>query len=605
MTQRTRSGSDDGFQADGLINALQTPACYFNRVGEVVGINDAWRVYDGGRVATSRSFQWIELVHAADRSDVLAKLQATRLDQDHVAIECRLDDPRGEGRWFIVNLHRVHDCWLCTCTDIHELKSKEADLKRRVSIQVDMLNVSVDCIKLIGPRGDLLYMNRAGCRALGVDEGAELGMPWLPLLPEDVWDDGNAALDTARRGVFSRFSGRSVIPGKDAQYWDNMLTPILGTDGTTTAILCVSRDVTRERVAHELLRHNEERLAIAARVGGLGVWDYDIVSDTLQCDENWYRTMGRCPSLPIRSLGQLRLVIHHDDVDKAVEVTRFATEGDDAVEYRIVRADGEIRWLRSAAYLQYENGIAKRTVGFVLDITKSRLTEQRREEWLHFLSHDMRSPQSSILALIELEHAAGHGRTVNDMLDRVAGYARRTLALADDFVQLARAEKPMWSLVETHIDDVVLNAVDEMWAQAQARSIVLEANVGDAVCVAQVEPFLLTRAISNLMSNAIKFSPKGSVVTVRLYGVEQGYAIAVSDSGPGISVEAQQGLFEPFRRLRGGFPSCPPGVGLGLAFVKTVAQRHGGTIELRSRAGKGCTFILTLPSNALLAITES
>ncbi|KVF76484.1 hypothetical protein WS75_12060 [Burkholderia sp. FL-7-2-10-S1-D7] len=485
------------------------------------------------------------------------------------------------------------------------MKVKEADLKSRVSIQGDLLNVSVDCIKLIAPGGNLLYMNRAGCRALGVDEGAELGMPWLPLLPEDVWAEGYAALDVARRGVFSRFSGRSVIPGKDAQYWDNMLTPILDADGTTTAILCVSRDVTRERVALELLRQNEERLAIAARVGGLGVWDYDIVSDTLRCDENWYRTMGRSLSHPIVSLDQLRLLVHPDDVDIAVDMTRAAMGGDDAVEYRIIHADGEIRWLQSAAYLQYENGIAKRTVGFVLDITKTRLAEQRREEWLHFLSHDMRSPQSSILALIELEKSARHGRTTDNMLDRIAGYARRTLELAEEFVQLARAEKPTWSLVETHIDGIVLNAVDEMWAQAQARSIVLEVNMDDEVCIAEVEPFLLTRAISNLVSNAIKFSPRGGVVTVRLYGVEQGYAIAVSDCGPGISIEAQQDLFEPFRRLRSGMPSCPPGVGLGLAFVKTVAQRHGGTIELLSRPRKGCTFILTLPRNGRLAMTES
>lgn len=142
-------------------------------------------------------------------------------------------------------------------------------------MQTDMLNISVDCIKLIAPNGNLLHMNRAGCRALGVDQDSGFGMPWLPLLPEDVWNEGATALEQARKGAFSRFPGRSVVPGQETQYWDNMLTPILDADGKTTAILCVSREVTRERLALDLLRRNEERLAIAVRVSGLGVWDYD------------------------------------------------------------------------------------------------------------------------------------------------------------------------------------------------------------------------------------------------------------------------------------------------------------------------------------------
>lgn len=248
------------------------------------------------------------------------------------------------------------------------------------SMQADMLNVSLDCIKLIAPNGNLLHMNRAGCRALRVDEDSGFGMPWLALLPEDVRDEGSAALGAAKKGIFSRFSGRSMISGQDPRYWDNMLTPILDAEGKTTAILCVSREVTRERIALESLRLNEERLAIAARVGGLGVWDYDIVLDVLQCDENWYRIMGRDPGQPIVSIDQYRPLIHPEDVDRATEVVKTAEELmssglDYGIEYRIVRPDGEIRWVRSAAYLQHENGTAKRAIGFVLDITDARRNE--------------------------------------------------------------------------------------------------------------------------------------------------------------------------------------------------------------------------------------
>ncbi|RQS21307.1 ATP-binding protein [Burkholderia sp. Bp8998] len=599
-SDKTRPASADALEIIRLIDVLQTPACHFDGNGEIIGINDAWLAYADRPVGTTHRVQWIELIHAQHRYTALSTLRAAHPDSDHASLECRLVGSRGTDQWFIVNLHRVGAGWLCTCTNIHDLKVKEGELKQRASIQSDMLNVSIDCIKLISPAGNLLHMNRSGCLALGVDEDSGFGMPWLPLLPEDVWPAGNSALDCARRGVFGRFDGRSELPGRDIQYWDNMLTPILDADGKTTAILCVSRDVTRERLALDLLRRNEERLAIATRVGGLGIWDYDIASDTLQCDENWYRIMGRAPGNPITSIDQFRPFIHVDDVDKVIQVTQtakaFISSGRDyRFEYRVVRPNGEIRWVQSTVYPQNESGITTRTIGFVLDVTEMRLAERRREAWLHFISHDMRSPQSSILALIDLHRTGAQHTATQSLLDRIASYAHRTLALADDFVLLARAEAPTWSLMETDIGSVVLDAIDELWALAQARSIRLDVNIGDDVCVAHVEPFLLVRAVVNLVSNAIKFSPSNTTVTVSLSCVEHGYAITVSDHGPGISAEAQQRLFEPFQRFQAEPSRCPPGTGLGLAFVKTIAKRYGGSIKLHTRPGKGCTFVLTLP----------
>lgn len=376
----SRSASHDVMQIAILINALRTPACYFGQDGEVLSINDAWLDYGGFPAQSVGQLQWIELIHAEHRYDALLKLRQANASQEQAALACRLTGRHGNERWFIIGFHGMAGGWLCTCTDVHDLKVRESELKSRASMQTDMLNISVDCIKLIAPNGNLLHMNRAGCLALGVDQDSGFGMPWLPLLPEDVWNEGTTALEQARKGAFSRFPGRSVVPGQDTQYWDNMLTPILDADGKTTAILCVSREVTRERLALDLLRRNEERLAIAVRVSGLGVWDYDIARDTLQCDENWYGIFGRDPRDPIVSIDQFKPLIYPEDRDKATEVVKTADElissgCDYGVEYRIVRPDGEIRWVRSAAYLQHENGTATRAIGFVLDITDARRNE--------------------------------------------------------------------------------------------------------------------------------------------------------------------------------------------------------------------------------------
>jgi diguanylate cyclase (GGDEF)-like protein/PAS domain S-box-containing protein len=222
--------------------------------------------------------------------------------------------------------------------------------------------------------GHLVRINRAGSLALCVPEQPSPPPPWLSLLPEELREDGEAALAIARTGVPARFPGFSLGEDGRMRHWDNLLNPILGADGRTDSILCISRDVTSLHEAIQQRHESEERLAIAARVGGLGVWDYDIRNDRLYCDESWYRIMGRNRNSPIRSLAEFKPFIHPDDVEKATEVPRTAAEliasnQDYSIEFRIVRPDGEVRWIRSLAYLQQEGGIPSRAVGFVSDIT--------------------------------------------------------------------------------------------------------------------------------------------------------------------------------------------------------------------------------------------
>jgi len=134
----------------------------------------------------------------------------------------------------------------------------------------ELLDVTPDCVKLIDREGRLLYVNRAGRRALGVADDGALGMPWLSLLPPDARPAGQAALDTAWRGDVARFPGRSISAGLGAQRWDNMLMRVVGVGGERDVVLCVSREVTAEREASDALRLSEERLAMALEVGTSG-----------------------------------------------------------------------------------------------------------------------------------------------------------------------------------------------------------------------------------------------------------------------------------------------------------------------------------------------
>ncbi len=379
-------------RASALLDLLQEPACLVNDEGVVVHLNDGWRNY-AGFAETKDGRRTLEQLMGTHAGGVArTRLQSAARTGARTDFECQLKVKRGGGRWFVFKLQPLEKDssgrrrWLCVGTDVDELKRRTLDLESRTAMQAEMLNVSVDCIKLIARDGTLVHMNKAGCRALGVPEDSSFGMPWLPLLPEEVRKKGEAALARAREGKFARFPGCSEVPGQSVQYWDNMLTPVAHEGGHPTAILCVSREVTAERHALESLKESRERLSIAAHVGGFGVWDYDIRHDKLQCDETWYRIMGRDLQNPVCSVAEFRPLIHPDDVDRATEINRTAEElmvagRDYAIEFRIVRPYGEIRWVRSTACLiQDDRGTPTRAVGFVVDITDHRLAEQKLRE---------------------------------------------------------------------------------------------------------------------------------------------------------------------------------------------------------------------------------
>lgn len=216
-----------------------------------------------------------------------------------------------------------------------------------------------------------------------------------------------------------------------------------------------------------------------------------------------------------------------------------------------------------------------------------------REEALHFLSHDMRSPQNAILALTQLQR---HGASMEqaELLDRVDRSASRTLGLVDGFVRLARAESMALSFREVDLAEVLQNVCDERWAMAQRRGITLEADVTAGPAMVSADEDMLARALGNLVDNAIHYSPDGSRVWCSLHAQGAHWVAQVKDEGRGMTQEQQHRLFEPFRRFDVDAPNNPEGSGLGLALVRAVVLRHGGRVAVQSARGKGSAFRVSL-----------
>ncbi len=228
------------------------------------------------------------------------------------------------------------------------------------------------------------------------------------------------------------------------------------------------------------------------------------------------------------------------------------------------------------------------------NIGEIKQTERTRARMLNFLSHDIRSPITSLLSLTQSKLATEG--TAQQLAEKIQPLARRSLKMADDFLQLARAEAAdATSFSDTDFVSVVYNAIGDVYAQAQLRGIKLDTQLEMEDAWLQGNVALLERALLNLLGNAIRFSPDRGVVTVSLQRTGNQLQCCVLDQGPGIPDELRQSIFLPFSHGGQQSENKHTGVGLGLNFVKIVAEKHNGRVELRDSVQGGALFCLQLP----------
>lgn len=261
----------------------------------------------------------------------------------------------------------------------------------------------------------------------------------------------------------------------------------------------------------------------------------------------------------------------------------------------ISTADGRT-FLLAKGRLDSDNRNSKAEVIALREITKMRQQEGERQQTLEFLSHDMRTPQAAIIGLTQRSSGP---IDPDERLERIAVQAHRTLKLADDFVQLARLEEANLTFEEADLAALVQEACDRTFVVCRARNISIIQDIPDDMVLAEIEPSMIARLLDNLLGNAIKFSPPGGRVTVRLAEIQSGtnsgvkqIALSVSDNGLGLPPER---IADPFARFGAQDTNPGPSAGLGLTFVKRAVEKHHGRIEVISDPDHGTEFVMHFP----------
>jgi signal transduction histidine kinase/CHASE2 domain-containing sensor protein len=233
------------------------------------------------------------------------------------------------------------------------------------------------------------------------------------------------------------------------------------------------------------------------------------------------------------------------------------------------------------------------------DVTKQRELDRLKAETLQLVSHELRSPLTSIQGLSDvlLKFPVEKDESTN-MLATINSEAIRLNKLIDRFLDIRRLESGArdLNLGPVNVKELIDRCLNSARAAAREKGIRIETiSASDSKISVNADGQLLEQAVGNLLNNAVKYSPPDSVVEAGTAADAKEIRISISDRGPGIPGASAAQIFDKFYRLKRDAASSVPGTGLGLAFVKEIAEKHGGSVAVRSREGGGSEFILRLP----------
>jgi signal transduction histidine kinase len=229
--------------------------------------------------------------------------------------------------------------------------------------------------------------------------------------------------------------------------------------------------------------------------------------------------------------------------------------------------------------------------------------DRLKDEFVALISHDLRTPLTSIIGYVEL----ALDENVEPPLDEerhsylavVARSSERLLRLVDDLLFVARLQSGSLALATSEVDlcQLVGQAVEEARPRAETKALALSF-LGSSPVVIEADKGRIFQLLDNLISNAIKFTPEGGRVDIRVVPALDGAVIEVSDTGIGLGPGEAELVFDRFFRSAHAHQQHVPGTGLGLFIARAIAKAHGGTLTASSREGNGTTFRMELPSRA-------
>jgi len=425
-------------------------------------------------------------------------------------------------------------------------------------------------------------------------------------------------------------------------FWVNtVITAMRDPKGQLRGFAKITRDLTARRAAEERLRHSEEmfRLLVAS-VKDYAIFMLDTGGHIISWNTGAQRIKGYTADEIIGK--HFSIFYPQDDLDSGKpprELEIATATGVYEEEGWRLRKDGSRFWANVViTAVRDEHGVLRGFAKVTRDITERKRAEETqralieqqqarlqaederrraeqsyrvaqeanraKDEFLMTLSHELRTPMTAILGWARLLPTMSPEDTnFREAIDQIARGAQLQAHLIDDVLDVSRIVSGKMRLSRETLDigRVVAKSVEAVRPTAEARNITLTTSLGPNLGAIVADPTRLQQVIWNLLTNAVKFTPKGGTVQVKAERTDSHIQLSVIDTGEGIDPAFLPHVFEPFRQAENPNTRIHGGLGLGLSIVRYIIEAHGGSVSAESGGrGRGATFMVTLPIAAVV-----
>ena len=465
----------------------------------------------------------------------------------------------------------------------------------------------------------ILYINRAFADMLGYTVDDLVGRGFDSLSPVGETDPVFAHSEDIRSGALKNLSLEKCYGHRDGHVvWVLLNIDVVDGFGMGEHMLvAVAQDITERREADNRLTESSQLLEEAQQLGQIGHWTWIPDTGEIEWSSQMYRILGLDPSQPILQMTLFREFVHPDDRSQWDQTLNKVFDGENnlALEYRLVRADGKVRYVSGRAVVDQMPTGSQRLLGTVQDLTDRKRTEEvlqqaidtaqaanrAKSKFLASMSHELRTLLNAILGFAQLLSLNTRGHLNDDQkgyVENIVQGGEHLLGLINDVLDLARIDTGQLAVNIESVDavDIADRVLKNFQHMAGARNIhIAFADGAPNRLDVEADRMRLTQVLVNLTSNAIKYNRENGAVSFILSVTKDGYGrIGVSDTGHVIPDERRDEVFQSFNRL-GAEASGEEGTGIGLTLSKSLIDQMNGRIGFESRHDEGTVFWIELP----------
>jgi PAS domain S-box-containing protein len=516
--------------------------------------------------------------------------------------------------------------------DIAERVRAEEEVRRSQRQLASVIDNAPSAVFIKDVRGRYLLVNVPFERMAGVPVGSMTGKTDADLFPPEIAAQfrGEDERVAASREPMA-FEESFEFKGQHLTFVTSKF-PLRDEAGEVYAVCGIATDVTALKRAEAAVRESEQRLRLGLRAGRTGTWDWDIAANRVVWSEQLYEFHGLRPEEFGGTSEDFAKLVHLEDAEHVGLLIQGALRDGKPyeVEFRTVRPSGEVRWLFTTGQVTRDNGgNPVRMMGATIDTTDRKQAEAERErlleservarfeaerasrmkdEFLATLSHELRTPLNAILGWSQiLAKSEDVSQEIGEGLQIIERNARAQTQIIEDLLDMSRIVngKVRLDVQPVELASVVHAAVDTVRPTAEAKGVRLQVVLDPLAGPVSADPSRLQQVFWNLLTNAIKFTPRDGRVQVVLERVNSHLEVAIADTGSGIKPEFLPHVFDRFRQADASTTRRHGGLGIGLAIVKQLVEMHGGSVRAKSAGeGMGSTFTVALPLAPLRNLPE-